>query len=136
MRYLVVVIYDMKIADIENQYITTANYNKVTKNVVAERVKKKKQFLKNPVIVHLVNNTDLNKLVATLAIKVESKAGQDKIMKVQTFNSSYLCGKSHFIDDGTQNNLVFQTLYRYFKKIFNADCVSLWKFKGLSDEII
>ena len=57
-------------------------------------------------------------------------------MKVQTFNSSYLCGKSHFIDDGTQNNLVFQTLYRYFKKIFNADCVSLWKFKGLSDEII
>ena len=42
-----VVIYDMKIADIENQYITTANYNKVTKNVVAERVKKKKNnFLK------------------------------------------------------------------------------------------
>ena len=36
-----VVIYDMKIAIIENQYITTANYNKVTKNVVAERVKKK-----------------------------------------------------------------------------------------------
>ena len=61
MRYLVVVIYDMKIADIENQYITTANYNKVTKNVVAERVKKKKKFLKNPVIVHLVNNTELNK---------------------------------------------------------------------------
>ena len=46
MRYLVVVIYDMKIADIENQYITTANYNKVTKNVVAERVKKKNNFLK------------------------------------------------------------------------------------------
>ena len=32
--------YDAKISDIENKYITTADYNKFTKNVNAERVEK------------------------------------------------------------------------------------------------
>ena len=35
-------------------------------------------------------------------------------MKLQTFDSSYFQGKSHFEDDGTQNHLVFQPMYRYF----------------------
>ena len=39
-------------------------------------------------------------------------------------------------DDGTQNYLVFQPMYRYLKKIGNIDHISEWKSKGLSDGII
>ena len=50
--------------------------------------------------------------------------------------SSYFRGKSNFEEDGTQNYLVFQPIYRYFKVIANAKYISEWKSKGLSDESI
>ena len=56
--------------------------------------------------------------------------------KLKTFDSSYFIGKSHFEEDGTQNYLVFQPMYRYFKMITNTDYVSSWKSKGLSAETI
>ena len=56
--------------------------------------------------------------------------------KLKTFDSSYFIGKSHFEEDGTQNYLVFQPMYRYFKMITNTDYVSSWKSKGLSAESI
>ena len=62
------------------------------------------------------------KKVATLATKADLNAEQDKVTKLQAFDSSYFRGKSHFEDDGIQNYLVFQPMYRYFK--------------GLSDESI
>ena len=40
------------------------------------------------------------------------------------------------ITDGTQNYLVFQPTYRYFKVIANTRYISSWKSKGLSDESI
>ena len=43
----------------------------------------------------------MNKKVATLSTKVELKAEQDKIVKLQAFASSYFSGKSHFEDDAT-----------------------------------
>ena len=61
-----------------------------------------------------MNNTDLNKNVTTLATKAELKAGQYKKTKSKTFDSNYFRGKSHFEDDGTQNYLLFQPMYRYF----------------------
>ena len=42
----------------------------------------------------------------------------------------------HFEDDGTQSCLVFQPMFRYFKKIGNSDHISAWKSEGLSDESI
>ena len=57
-------------------------------------------------------------------------------MKLQAFDLSYFRGKSHFEKDGTQNYLVFQPMYRYFKKIGTTDRISKRKSKGLSDEII
>ena len=48
----------------------------------------------------------------------------------------YFCSKSHFQDDGTQNYLVFQPMYRYYKKISNTDRILVWKSKGLSDESV
>ena len=40
-----------------------------------------------------------------LAAKAELQAEQDKIVKLQAFDSSYFRGKSHFENDGTQNCL-------------------------------
>ena len=59
--------------------------------------------------------------------------------KVKTLDSSYLIGKSHFQEDGTQNHLVFQPMYRYFKQIAgngNGNYICYWQSKGLPDEII
>ena len=40
-------------------------------------------------------------MLIKLAIKAESKAEQNNIMKRKAFNSNYFCSKSHFEDDGT-----------------------------------
>ena len=37
--------------------------------------------------------------------------------KLQKFNAAYFSGKSHFEEDGTQNYLVSQPMYRYFKRM-------------------
>ena len=60
-----------------------------------------------------------------------------ELKKLETFDSIYLRGKSHFEDDGTQNSLVYQTVYRYFKTVSANDSNILsWKCKRLSDESI
>ena len=59
--------------------------------------------------------------------------------KLKTFDSSYFIGKSHFEEDGVQNYLVYQPMYRYFKMIAgvgNSSYIYYWKSKGLSDEKI
>ena len=57
--------------------------------------------------------------------------------KLETFDSIYFRGKSHFEDDGTQNYLVFQKAYRYFKTVsINDSNILSWKSKGLCDESI
>ena len=108
--------------------ITTADYNKFTKNIVANRIRSEK-LINKPAIAEFINNPDL---------KTESglKTKQDKITKLKTFDSNYFRGKSHFEDDGTQNYSVFQPMYRYFKKIGNTEHISAWKSIGLFDESI
>ena len=61
---------------------------------------------------------------------------ENELNKLKNFNSSYFIGKSHFVEDGTQNCLVFQLLNKYFKAITNTDYVSWWKSKGLPAETI
>ena len=59
--------------------------------------------------------------------------------KLQTFDSIYFRGKSHFEEDGAQNYLVLQPMYRYFKRIGGVGTVSyisFWKSNELSDENI
>ena len=59
--------------------------------------------------------------------------------KLKTFDLSYFIGKSHFKEDGTQNYLVFQPMYRYFKRIagaVNGNYIYIWQSTGLSDERI
>ena len=61
---------------------------------------------------------------------------ENELNKLKTFDSGYFIGKSHFGEDGTENYLVFQPMYRYFKMITNTDYISSWKSKGLSTESI
>ena len=52
---------------------------------------------------------------------------------------SYFIGKNYFEEDGTQNYLVFQPMYKYFKAFSITqylEYVSEWKSKGLSNESI
>ena len=61
---------------------------------------------------------------------------ENEFKKLKKFDLSYFRGKSHFEEDGTQNYLVFQPMYRYFKVIANTKYISEWKSEGLSDESI
>ena len=59
--------------------------------------------------------------------------------KAQTSDLIYFKGKNHFEEDGTRNCLVFQPMYRYFKRIAgvgNGNYIYFWKFKRLSHENI
>ena len=69
------------------------------------------------------------KITENVLVKIE-------LNKLKKFDSSYIIGKSHFEEDGTQDYLVFQPLNKYFKVITNTDYVSPWKSKGLSAQSI
>ena len=59
--------------------------------------------------------------------------------KLKTFGSTYFIDKSYFEEDGTHNYLVFQPMYRYFKRIIGViigNYIYYWQFKGLPDERI
>ena len=81
--------YDAKILDIESNYITTANYNKFTKEIVDNSMKNK-NLVDRSAFARFINNTDLYKklatLIATLATKAELEPKQYKITKLQTFD--------------------------------------------------
>ena len=49
---------------------------------------------------------------------------QNDLNKLKTFYSSYFIGKSHVEEDGTQNYLVFEPLYKHFKVITNTGYIS------------
>ena len=59
--------------------------------------------------------------------------------KLKSFDSSYFIGKSRFEEDGKQNYLVFQPMYRYFKQtagVGNGNCIYYGQSKRLSNERI
>ena len=45
---------------------------------------------------------------------------ENELIKLQKFDAAYFRGKSHFEEDGTQNYLVFQPIYRYFRRIIGT----------------
>ena len=63
----------------ESKYITAADYNKFTKDIVDNSINCNNSVDK-AAIVGFINNTDLDTKVATLATKAELKAEQDKMI--------------------------------------------------------
>ena len=59
--------------------------------------------------------------------------------KLKAFDLGYFIGKSHFEEDGTQSYLVFQPMYRYYKRIAglgSGNYIYYRKSTGLPDERI
>ena len=64
---------------------------------------------------------------------------ENELKKLKTFDLSYFKDKDHFEEDGTRNYLVFQPVYRYFKKVpgvGSGNYIYFWKSKGLPDKRI
>ena len=79
--------YDAKITVIENKYITTADKNKFTKDIVANNMKSK-NFVDKFANSGFISNAGLDKKVAILVTKAELKVEQDRIIKLQELHSS------------------------------------------------
>ena len=80
--------YDTKIAEIASKYVSNTGFDS---KLAQANVITKRNF--DAKIIGLENN----------------------IKKLQTFDSSYFRGKNYF-EDGTQNYLVFQSIFRYFNQ--------------------
>ena len=112
------------------KYIDTSEFNKLAVDVFNARLAQ----------ANLTTKTDFDAKLSSLHKKITQNKTQNLLVenelnKLKTFDSGYFIGKSHFEEDGTQNYLVFQPMYRYFK-IGNSDYVLSWKSKGLSNESI
>ena len=131
---------DTKFNDIEKKitdynhgkYITTLQFNKLrAENFVARLA------LKN-----LATITDFDNRPSHLNTKITSNKTKHLIVekqlkKLETFDSIYFWSESHFIDDGKQNWLVFQSIQRYFKTVSANDSnIFSWKSKRSCDESI
>ena len=85
--------YNTKISHIESRYITTTDYSKLSEDIINNNIKSKGLVNKND-FAGSINNTNLGKKkVATLATKSELKADQDKMLKLQEFDSVLLLVK-------------------------------------------
>ena len=97
--------YDAKISVIK--YFTIADYNNFMSDILDAKIKQKKLVNKSNAF-NLVQNSDLNTKIATLATKSELKVEQDKIVKLEAFDSSYFHGRTFFGNDISQNMFVYQ----------------------------
>ena len=134
--------YNTKITELENKlnnhnhdkYIDASEFNKLAADVFNARLAQ----------ANLITKTDFDAKLSNLNRKITQNKSkhllvENELNKLKTFDSSYFIGKSHFEEDGTQNYLVFQPMYRYFKWVSGVgtgNYIYFWKSKGLSDENI
>ena len=127
-----------KISEIENKvndhdhdkYITTPEFNTLAADVFKARLAA--QIRKPDFDSKLKGISDRVTKTKTKYLLVENE-----LKNLQKFNDAYFRGKSHFEEDGTQSYLVFQPIYRYFKRIpgvGSGNYIHFWKSKGLSNE--
>ena len=92
---------------------------------------------------NLITKTDFHPKLSNLNRKITQNKSkhllvENELNKLKTIDSGYFTEKSRFEEDSTQNYLVFQPIFRYFKinTINDTNYVSLWKPKRLSSENI
>ena len=126
--------YNTKISEIEkkisynndDKYITTPEFNSLAAKVFTTRLGQ----------ADLVTKADFDTKLQDISKRITSNKTkhllvENELKKLKTFDFSYFRGKSHFEEDGTQNYLVFQPMYRYFKKIAgvgNGNYIYFWKY--------
>ena len=114
--------------------ITTPEFNNLAAVVFTARLAQ----------ANLVTKTDFDTKLPSLSKRINSNKTKhllvkNELNKLKKIDLSYFKGKSHFEEDGTQYYLVFQPMYRYFKKIVgvgSGSYIYFWKPKGFSDEKI
>ena len=68
---------------------------------------------------NLTSKTDFVAKLSSLNAKITVNTSkqllvENELKKLKIFDLSYMIGKSHFEEDGTQNYLVFQQRHRYY----------------------
>ena len=117
--------YNTKISEIEgkinnhihDQYVTTTTLNALSTN--------------------LVTKTKFDAELKKASDRVTSNKRKDLLLEneikiLEKFAAAYFRSKIYFDNDGTQNYLVFQPVYKYFE--LNSGKVSSWESKGLFNE--
>ena len=115
---------DTKITELEkkltdhnhDKLITTLEFNTLAAGVFNARLAQ----------ANLITGTDFDAKLLSLNGKITSNKSkhlfvETELKKLKTFDSSYFRGKSHFEEDGTQNYLVFQPMYRYLRVITSTN---------------
>ena len=87
----------------------------------------------------MVNESDLHdkikEKIKTLATKAELKAEQNKIVKLQIFDSSLFIGQSYFSNDTAQLYLISKPVYKTVKTFYGLkETIPEWESKGYSNE--
>ena len=134
--------YNIKIIEAEktltdynhDKYITTPEFNKLSAEAFDARLAR----------VNLVTKTDFDDKLRTQNQKIDSNKTKYLLVeiepkKLKTFDSGYFRREIHFEEDGRQNYLVFQPMYRYLKKVScvgTGNDIYFWKTKGLFNENI
>ena len=133
--------YNTKFTEIESKLnnhnhdkcIDTSEFNKLAVDVFNARIAQANLITKTDFDAFELWN--LNKTITQN--KTKHLLVENELNKLKTFDFGYFNGKSHFEEDGTQNYLIFQPIYRYFKAFSITqylEYVSEWKSKGLSSE--
>ena len=133
--------YNTKISEIENRvndhnhdkYIATPEFNTLVTNVFKARLAAQTD---------LIRETEFDFKLKGISDRVNKNKTkyllvENELKKLQKFDATYFRGKSHFEEDGTQNYIIFQPMYRYFKRIAgvgSGNYIYFWKSKGLCDE--
>ena len=104
--------YDTKISELEQKitdhnhgkYITTPEFNTLATIVFNARLAQ----------ANLITKRDFDAKLSSLNSKINKSKHllvENELKQLKTCNSSFFIGKRHFEEDGTQNYLVFQTMY-------------------------
>ena len=100
------------------KYFSSSDYNLFKGEILDANIKEKGLVGKFD-ISWFKNKSDLNKKIATLAIKVKLEAEEDKTTRLKAFAFRCLRGKTHF-----EHYLALQPVYNYFKAIANGNKVA------------
>ena len=118
-----------------DKYITTPEFNTMEADVFNARLAAQTDLIRKPEFDFKLK--DISDRVTKN--KTKHLLVENELKKPQKFDAAYFRGKSHFEEDGTQNYLVFQPMYRYFRRIIgvsSGNYIHFWKSIGLSDERI
>ena len=107
--------YDAKISEIESnvnnhdhdKYITTSEFNKSTIENFKARLAQ----------VNFVTKTDFDAKLQDISKRITSNKSKHLLVENELKKYKNFRDRNRFQEDGVQNYLVFQPMYKYFKKI-------------------